>query len=201
VILFFDTETTGLPDFRAPSSDPRQPHLVQLAAILATGPDEEVETLDVIIRPDDWTIPDAAAAIHSITTERALAEGIPLASAVELFNAMLGRAELLVAHNIGFDEKMMRIAYHRAGLMPSRENMAKVCTMKESTLVVNLPPTDRMLAAGFNKPKSPNLGECIRHFFSEDLDGAHNALIDVRACARVFFRLRANAAKTEETIP
>lgn len=32
--LFFDTETTGLPLFEQPSEDPRQPHIVQLAACL-----------------------------------------------------------------------------------------------------------------------------------------------------------------------
>lgn len=42
-----------------------------------------------------------------------------------------------------------------------------------------------MLAAGFTKPKPPKLEECIRHFFDEALEGAHDALVDVRACARV----------------
>lgn len=48
----------------------------------------------------------------------------------------------------------------------------------------------RMLAAGISKPKAPKLAECVKHFFGEDLAGAHDALVDVRACARVFFRLR-----------
>ena len=32
--LFYDTETTGLPDFKAPSEAQHQPHIVQLAALL-----------------------------------------------------------------------------------------------------------------------------------------------------------------------
>jgi len=35
--VFFDSETTGLPLFNEPSEDPRQPHIVQLAACLVAG--------------------------------------------------------------------------------------------------------------------------------------------------------------------
>ena len=31
MIFAFDTETTGLPDFKARSADPGQPHVIQLA--------------------------------------------------------------------------------------------------------------------------------------------------------------------------
>jgi DNA polymerase-3 subunit epsilon len=54
-----------------------------------------------------------------------------------------------------------------------------------------------MLAAGFNKPKPPKLSECIQFFFNEELVGAHDALVDVRACVRVFRHLMGNAV--EET--
>jgi DNA polymerase-3 subunit epsilon len=62
--------------------------------------------------------------------------------------------------------------------------------MEAAAPIVNLPPTERMLAAGFNKPKAPKLEECIHHFFGETLAGAHDALVDVRACARVYFHLQ-----------
>ena len=77
-ILFFDTETTGLPLWKEPSEDPRQPHLVELAALLV-NPDtrEMIAFMDVIIKPNGWTIPVDVSEIHGITTERALAEGIP----------------------------------------------------------------------------------------------------------------------------
>jgi len=52
-----------------------------------------------------------------------------------------------------------------------------------------------MLAAGFTKPKPPKLEECIRHFFNEELDGAHDAMVDVRACRRVYFHLQTMGAE------
>jgi DNA polymerase III subunit epsilon len=72
--------------------------------------------------------------------------------------------------------------------MPLRKPL--FCTMEASAPIVNLPPTERMVAAGFNKPKPPKLEECIKHFFKEDLKGAHDAMIDVSACRRIYFELK-----------
>ncbi|MFP5512453.1 MAG: 3'-5' exonuclease [Alphaproteobacteria bacterium] len=189
--LFFDTETTGLPLRWAPSSDPGQPHIVQLAALLQSGPDAEAGSMNVIIRPDGYcAMPAKAFETHGISFERAMDEGISRAAALDQFNALMERAETLVAHNIDFDARLMRIAYQRAKMAPARENLPKFCTMAASLHIVNLPPTPKMQAAGFNKPKPPQLKECIAHFFGEELDGAHDALVDVRACARVFFHLQ-----------
>jgi len=96
--LFFDTETSGLPLFSEPSEDPRQPHIVQLAAALVNLDTREVlEELNVIIKPDGWEIPDEVAVIHGITTERALAEGIPEIEALDRFLALNARAEVRIA--------------------------------------------------------------------------------------------------------
>lgn len=99
-------------------------------------------------------------------------------------------ADTVCAHNIKFDRGVIEaaIARHYGRVLPLRKPL--FCTMEAATPVVNLPPTERMRAAGFNKPKPPKLEECIRHFFNEDLDGAHDAMIDVAACRRVYFHLK-----------
>lgn len=194
MILFFDTETTGLPDYRSPSNAAHQPHLVQLAHILCEDDGAEVESANVIVRPDGWTIPDEVAAIHGITTEIALEKGIPMADAMEAFLMARRRAELRVAHNVIFDDRIMRIAMLRHGLtreeIEALEAARKFCKVQATTHLVNLPPTEKMLAAGFDKPKPPKLIECIKHFFGEELDGAHDAMVDVAACRRVYFHLK-----------
>ena len=54
-----------------------------------------------------------------------------------------------------------------------------------------------MVAAGFNKPKPPKLEECIKHFFNETLEGAHDAMVDLAACSRVYFHLKAMEATND----
>lgn len=196
--LFFDTETTGLPDFRAPSDAPLQPHIVQLAMLLTDDAGKEMAHVSLISKPDGWTIPKEVSDIHGITTEIATAAGINEALVVELYRSFFSISSLSVAHNIPFDERIMRIAQLRYGYsrddIQAMEDRQKYCTLTNSTALVNLPPTAKMLAAGFNKPKAPKLSECIKHFFGEELEGAHDALVDVRACARVYFHLTKEGA-------
>ena len=194
MILFYDTETTGLPLYKEPSADPRQPHIVQLAMLLTDHTGLEHEHHNLIIRPDGYEIPDEMAQIHGITQERAMAEGVPLVDALTIYLLLLGRAELRVAHNEAFDRRIVRIAMLRLGisrtLIESFELRPHYCTLLAATPIVNLPPTEKMLKAGFNRPKAPKLAECIKHFFNEDIDRAHDASVDVRACARLYFHLQ-----------
>jgi DNA polymerase-3 subunit epsilon len=194
MILAFDTETTGLPDFRAPSDAPQQPHLVQLAALLCDAAGREHAAIKILVRPDGWTIPEEVTAIHGISTEMATAYGVPESLAVRIFLGLHARCMTHVAHNLSFDRRIMRIAMLRTGMARDRveeiEQTQGACTLHATTKLLNLPPTEKMVAAGFNKPKPPKLAECIKFFFNEDLEGAHDAMIDVRACARVHFHLQ-----------
>lgn len=188
-ILFFDTETTGFPDDRLPMDHPDQPHVVQLAAQLCRDTGEILMGFSVIINPG-VPIPARAAEIHGITTEIASELGISLKSALGLFAHLYGRAGMTVAHNIKFDRQLMTIAASRNKGIETYFSVPSFCTMEAATPIINLPPTDRMKAAGFNKPKPPKLEEAIRFFFDEPLDGAHDAMVDVVACRRVFFKLK-----------
>lgn len=194
MILFFDTETTGLPDFKGRSHDPAQPHLVQLALVTFDDEGNEAVAECVIIKPDGWTITPELTAIHGISQERAMDEGIPEDIATQMFVVSQAKASLRVAHNESFDRRILRIAMTRAGverdMIEAIEKRPSYDTCDSAKPIVNLPPTDRMMAAGFNGPKPPKLEECIKHFFDEDLPGAHDALIDTRACAKIYFHLQ-----------
>jgi DNA polymerase-3 subunit epsilon len=197
--LFYDTETTGLPLFREPSEHPGQPHIVQLAAALVNMETRAtVASIDVIVRPDGWTIPDQVAAIHGITTERAMDEGVPEPLALDMLLDLWGGRRLRIAHNEPFDARIVRIAAkrHRADMADPWEAGKAECTAQMATPILKLPPTPKMIAAGFTKFKTANLGEAYQHFLGKQLEDAHSAMPDVQACMAVYF-----AIKEREAVP
>ena len=192
MILFYDTETTGFPKPNSPHDDERQPHLVQLAALLTEDDGVERASINLIVRPDGWEIPADTAELHGINTALALRAGVSEAMVFASWDRLAALAHTHVAHNIKFDDMMMHITGARTRIARSKATLEgqKFCTMEASTRIVNLPPTERMRAKGMTAPKPPKLSECVRHFFNEDLIGAHDAMVDVRACARVYFHLK-----------
>ena len=199
--LFYDTETTGLPDFKAPSEAAHQPHIVQLAALLVDlDTRQTIQSMDVIVRPHGWTIPDEVAAVHGITTEHAADVGIPERLAVEMFMDLWNNRNR-VAHNEQFDARILRIALmrHQGNIFhsPSGKSVPDIwkegraeCTARMATPICALPPTDKMKAVGRFNHKTPNLGEAYRHFTGNDLQNAHSAMADVLACRDVYFAIK-----------
>lgn len=199
--LFYDTETTGLPDFKAPSESAHQPHIVQLAALLIDlDTRQTIQSMDVIVRPHGWTIPDEVAAVHGITTEHAADVGIPERLAVEMFMDLWNNRNR-VAHNEQFDARILRIALmrHQGNIFhsPSGKSVPDIwkegraeCTARMATPICALPPTDKTKAVGRFHHKTPNLGEAYRHFTGNDLQNAHSAMADVLACRDVYFAIK-----------
>ncbi|WP_066112434.1 MULTISPECIES: 3'-5' exonuclease [unclassified Blastomonas] len=190
MILGYDTETTNLPLWNDPSDDPRQPHLIQLAMILYEMDGTEVDRFSSIVQPGPGAVMGKEAfEAHGISLERAMAEGCCPKMATAKFIEWAGKAKLRVGHNESFDRRIMRIAAARHLGFKWEAEAPAFCTLYKSKFIVNLPATPKMIAAGVPGPKSPKLEECIRHFFDEPLDGAHDALVDVEASMRVFWHL------------
>lgn len=193
LIIFWDTETTGLPDFKAPSESEHQPHLVQVAALLTDSIGKVVSSIDLTVAADGWEIPVETSELHGVTTARSREVGVPESVAVQTFLAMWRRASKRVAHNEQFDARIMRIALMRYATPEVADEFkagTAECTARMSTPIVNLPPSDKMKAKGMTFPKTPNLAEAYRHFFGADFANAHTALADVQACAAVYWAIK-----------
>jgi len=179
-ILFFDTETTGLPLWHEPSNSDSQPHMVQVAAELVDSETRVVlESMSVLIEPVGWDIPEEMTAIHGITKEAAMENGVSELSAAEKLLEMKKKADLRVAHNVNFDDRIVRIAIARTMGYDYAEEWKegeKFDTCSKSRDVVGL-------------NKLPKLGEAYEALVGKVLENAHSADADVAACREVYFAL------------
>ncbi len=184
MILFFDTETTGLPkNWKAPVTDlDNWPRLVQLAYLVYDFDRNLIHSCNEIIKPDGFTIPTEASNVHGITTEMARQRGTDINDVFELFLIHLKRSKMIVAHNMAFDEKIIGSELIRLG----KENVIvakeKVCTM--------LKTVDLCKIDGPYGYKWPKLEELHRFLFNHDFEGAHDALADIQATAKCFWELK-----------
>lgn len=175
--LFHDTETTGLP----PGGD--KVHMCQHAWILQDDAGRNRAHGNFIIKPDGWEIPDEVAQIHGITTERALAEGVPVGEALSMFSAACYFPVSVVAHNIQFDNSILGVEFSRIGWENPIYGKEVLCTMKASVDLCAL----RRRNGGLKWPK---LIELHQHLFGRGFEGAHDALNDIKATAKCFWELR-----------
>lgn len=185
--LVFDTETTDLPRPHLDLDHKSQPHLLQFAGILFDEHGTELDQLSTLVRPRQGALLSTQAFMaHGITLERAFHLGMDSLEVFRWFASTARKARCIVGHNVQFDLQIMAILAAKVGEISWTLPCRSYCTMAHAAPLVNLPPTPKMKAAGRYHPKAPTLAECIQHFFSEELIGAHDAAADVNACARLF---------------
>ncbi len=183
--LFFDTETTGLPrDYKAPASDSANwPRLVQIAWSVYDAEGNAWESYSYIIKPNGFIIPEEVARIHRVTQERAELEGLDLEIVLKHFLEDIKKAEYIVAHNIDFDDKIISAELYRLQMENPLDKANKICTMKSSVDFCKI-------TNNYGRYKWPNLDELHKSLFGIGFPDAHDALIDVNACAKCFFELK-----------
>jgi DNA polymerase-3 subunit epsilon len=182
--LFFDTETTGLPrNWKAPVDDfENWPRLVQIAWLVYDEQKVLQEKHSYIITPENFTIPEEAANVHGISTDKAWEEGVDLYAILEKFVESSKKCDFLVAHNIAFDEKIICCELLRKQIFNNIDQMTKKCTMLASVNLCKLP--------GHYGYKWPKLIELYKILFGIEFDNAHDALADIEACADCFWKLK-----------
>jgi len=183
--LFFDTETTGLPkDYKAPATDiDNWPRMVQIAWIIYDVDASILEKKMYIVKPEGYIIPKEASDVHGISTEKAMAEGQDLTMVLNDFREAMLKSDFLVAHNISFDEKIAGAEFIRKNIAKLGKKLPRRDTMMESVEYCKLP-------GRYGNFKWPNLTELHTKLFGKGFDGAHDALVDVIACADCFFELQ-----------
>lgn len=178
-VLFFDTETTGIPDNKWKWDLDYQlyPHLVQLSWI--GGCKQE----DHIIRPEGWKIPKEAEEIHGISTGLAKIKGEPFKEVITKFIDDCSEFPLICGHNIHFDTSIVKANilrelgwdwYDSHKVEEALHKGKRLDTMRASMKFV-----DARFANG--RLKFPRLEELYGRCFNGETFPAHNALEDVKA--------------------
>lgn len=175
--LFYDTETTGFLK-KSAWDDPDQPHVVQIAAALVDLVSRKtVASMDVIIKPDGWEVPESASNIHGITTAEALRVGIDAPVAIDMLLALWG-GRPRIGHNEPFDAGIIGVAMTRYGpgaMLHDWRYGPGECTM-------------RRYASEFNCGW-PKLSYAYEKLTRKPMINAHTAMADVQACIEVYFAL------------
>jgi DNA polymerase III epsilon subunit-like protein len=183
--LFFDTETTGVPrNYNAPLTDSENwPRLVQIGWVLYDDEKNLVAEAEFVVKPNGFEIPEGASSVHGITTEKALSVGDPLEEVADIFRNALEKSDVIVGHNLSYDESIMGAEFIRLKMENPIPLKKRVDTMKSSTYYCKLP-------GSMGKYKWPKLHELYRKLFNEDMGAAHTALQDIQNTAKCYFELK-----------
>uniref|UniRef100_A0A6C0B046 Exonuclease domain-containing protein n=1 Tax=viral metagenome TaxID=1070528 RepID=A0A6C0B046_9ZZZZ len=212
LVLVFDTETDGLPqNMRAiPNINNYQdwPKIVQLSYMLYdTDANKIVLCHNYVIRVSN--ISHESTKIHGITNEKSQRDGIPIKEALKLFIENMKKADLIVAHNVEFDQKVILAELYSA-MVQEKESESEFtntesnywvnsighmlytkkyyCTMQESIDLCSLESFTKVDKKPYKK--FPSLLELYRHLFGYEPQGLHNAIIDVVVCFQCFYKMR-----------
>jgi DNA polymerase III subunit epsilon len=185
-ILFFDTETTGLPQYyNAPITQVNNwPRLVQLAFIEYFEDGTLASKHNYIIKPEGFTIPRDATLIHRISNQQAQTEGHDLTQVLDIFADAINESVILIAHNFDFDKNIVGAEFVRKDF-DTKPLLTKrsFCTMKDKN-VVNF-----CRIQGRNGYKWPKLEELHYRLFKERINDAHDASVDIQSTAKSFWEL------------
>jgi DNA polymerase-3 subunit epsilon len=205
--LVFDTETTGLPINQKllPSGDnlDNWPHIVQFSSLLYDDELKTIKFIDKIIKiPKNVIISEESIKIHNITKEKCENEGVDLIKVFESFIVDFVQADLVIAHNMLFDHKIVLAELIRLILYTNAKTSENIsgyyyliknsnklyCTMQETTLLCNIKAINKRNNKEYTK--FPTLAELHNHLFGYKPINLHNALNDIVVCFRCFYMLK-----------
>lgn len=183
--FIFDTETTDKADFKADFKASHQPDLAEFGFQVYVDRELKFEYSSYVNSGIKLMEPGAAK-VNGITDEMR-STGIKPAALAELVAPHLELATTVVCHNWDFDSRIMKTFAHRHGLGPELAALfnpdIRYCTMRKSTQICKIP--------GPYGYKWPKLIEAYKHFVDPaGFEGAHSALADVTACAKVYFAMQ-----------
>lgn len=171
IALVFDTETTDLIENSArPLS--KQPHIIEFFGQLVEDDGTVLEELEFLCDPGE-PLRDVITKITKLTD--ADLKGKPVfGEYFDKIQALMTKADAIVAHSLSFDTQMLGFEGMRANNMFHGPEI-KICTLEAT-----------MHFKGWRL----SLAKLYEHLFDETFEGAHRAKVDTQALTRCYLELR-----------
>lgn len=187
--LFFDVETTGLPPRSARPEYFEKFDGCRVVSIAWVLRDKDTVFSQRYAVVDtgacDTDGPVGAEHIHGITRSILTAHGKPVQLVLRAFMDDVKQADLIVAHNMQFDQKVVAAELHRMDCSENARYLLQkqsLCTMKSTTDLVKIPTK-------YGSYKWPKLEELYGYLFGVKFENAHHAMCDVDALVKCFYKL------------
>jgi len=204
IVIAVDTETTGIPNRSIPytNSSKNKIRLVSMgwqSFKPIINADKNVieyklqKTQYYIVKPNGFNIPLEVEKIHHISTNKATRDGVDIMYVLnQLYNDITEYVKqdipvLAVAHNMKFDKHIILSEVYRSGFKELEQvlnSLPTYCTMYSSKNILKIP------SKYYSGYKLPRLKELFNYYFNNESYQEHNALEDVKVCARCYFKLK-----------
>jgi DNA polymerase III epsilon subunit-like protein len=174
ILVCFDTETTGL--------DVQKEHIIQLSLVkFDTDNWQVLDQRDWYILPEgEFNIPAEAEAVHHISKQFLLENGVSLRSVYDELIAFTDGCDMLSYNGNGYDAPILYYNLKRLGLSFAFEGR----TWYDALLL------ERIHTAGMvdenGEKLHNNLTSAYTRYYGHPFEGAHNSLDDVMATIEVF---------------
>ena len=174
ILVCFDTETTGL--------DVQKEHIIQLSLVkFETDNWQVLDQRDWYILPEgEFNIPAEAEAVHHISKQFLLENGVSLRSVYDELIAFTNGCDILSYNGNGYDAPILYYNLKRLGLTFDFEGR----TWYDALLL------ERIHTAGMvdenGEKLHNNLTSAYTRYYGHPFEGAHNSLDDVMATIEVF---------------
>jgi len=199
-ILIFDVETTGLlPKIIKKEDIEKYPYIIQLSYILFDKETNMIEEKfdNYIIIKRSVKVPRIVTELTGITKEKCLT-GVTINTGLEKIYSAMRKSDVIVAHNIDFDSRMLLIELERNNIMLNEMNKGGLkigdeidnknyCTMMNGRGLCNIKALSKN---GKEYIKWPKLIELYRKLFNNEVENLHNSLVDALVCLRCYLKMR-----------
>jgi len=173
-LVCFDTETTGL--------DVQKEHIIQLSLVkFDTDNWQVIDQRDWYILPEgEFSIPAEAEAVHHISKDFLLENGVSLRGVYEELTAFTDGCDMLSYNGNGYDAPILYYNLKRLGLKFDFEDR----TWYDALLLERIHTAGKVDENG--ERLHNNLTSAYTRYYGHPFEGAHNSLDDVMATIEVF---------------